>query len=280
MQQLGHLSQIAILLIGPSINWQSLNNVYFELFYDALLFLWLVNRNGCVDLSALTVALHHKRSSYRVTARLAHPCRHFKHRCSRYLVALQVGRGHGHASVKWTFTSAPRERDVLFQSQLHICVELSPPNRWTSLACICDVNKRRVESAEIPLRARFIVASLVLRWCRTQWVWCTSRWRGPKMLWWGLWWVVWSWPGQRSAEVSSAPWAPGWARWSAVGWAWHWADPRTGSTRTCHSLRRSWVSSCMRCGKHNRSIKKKKTPMGGDEPIAEAQTGCFGSWLK
>lgn len=83
------------------------------------------------------------------------------------------------------------------------------------------------------------------------------------MPWWGLWWVVSSWPGQQSAEVSSPPWAPGWARWSAVGWAWPWADPRTGLIRTCHSLRGSWVSSYPQCGKHNQSIKTR----GGDEPI-------------
>lgn len=57
------------------------------------------------------------------------------------------------------------------------------------------------------------------------------------------WGVVWRWPGQQSAEVSSVPWAPGWARWSAAGWAWRWAAPRNGSTITCPWRRGSWVSS-------------------------------------
>lgn len=64
------------------------------------------------------------------------------------------------------------------------------------------------------------------------------------MLWSAPWWGVWRWPGQRSAEVSSAPWAPGWARWSAAGWAWRWAALRNGSTRTCPWRRGSWVSGC------------------------------------
>lgn len=129
------------------------------------------------------------------------------------------------------------------------------------------------------LRARHIIDSFFLRWCRTQWVWCTSRWQGPKMLWWGLWWAVWRWPGQQSAEVSSAPWAPGWARWSAVGWAWPWANPRNGLTRTYHSLRGSWVSSYPKCGKLNQSIQTR----GGDKPIClllRYRQVCFDSWIK
>lgn len=81
------------------------------------------------------------------------------------------------------------------------------------------------------------------RWCQTPWVWSTSRWRVLKMLWWKPWGGVWRWPGQQSAEVSSAPWATGWARWSAAGWAWRWAAPRNGSTTTCPWRRGSWVSS-------------------------------------
>lgn len=95
----------------------------------------------------------------------------------------------------------------------------------------------------ISLRAQYLIDSFFFRWCRTRWVWFTSQLQGPKMLWWGLWWGALKWPGQQSVEVSWAPWAPGWARWSAMGWAWPWADRRNGLTRTCHSLSRSWVSS-------------------------------------
>lgn len=84
---------------------------------------------------------------------------------------------------------------------------------------------------------------LPLRWFRTLLVWCTSRWQGPRTPWWEPWWAAWRWPGRPSAELSSVPWAPRLARWSAVGWSWPWASLRNGLTRTCRSPRENWVSS-------------------------------------